>query len=1001
MLNLSSFGKKCHVLTLLLLLVLLVLFISVNPTLADDSNPANGGEDPLTKGQYCSAGCKGGESSLLGCCAEGGDGGRSVEEVYGEEKARKGGERGDLEVEVEDTAQEEVVDRLPLVRKDMIKTGLSDSNNNTSFFHSSCDFDLNRPIQLVRPDSTHTKLEVVEENLCVLTDLPDDISVAVVAVVGPFHSGKSFLLNQLIGENFIHEDEKKEKEATSTSTSTTPGETRKEDAGFKLGPSVEPTTMGIWSWGRPQIVVREPKNPGNVDDMSAEEKQQEEEKVAVLYLDTEGFSARNISETYDAKIFAVSALLSSYLVYNSVKIIDQSAIDYLELLARRTQLFGLKAQLAGESNFDFDLISFPPLLWVVEDFFQDTMNDETPSDWLKRLMESSSRDSRHTINLNGIFPSVECHTMFLPATSRELLRDLSKATEKDLTEEYRMDRDKLRQLVKDKIQSKQRNSKPISGAELASLLRLLVHAANQGSLGSMPSIWSMFINQQSQNAKEDCVEFYSTYMKNNINEASITRFHEELKPLANEQSEDESASKQQEDDEAEIMDSKKGDAELGENESLLLKKPVSEDLLEQVHKEALLRANYLFTQLLYGFKDIQVTVNATLQKTISDRYLSVLDGNRYLIEQRCAEVERAEVTRADELLNGRDLPMASADFAKLAEEMKVESLGRFSDELEPFKRTDPFRMHTQSLSRHLDSVKSGFELKNLQAIEELLHQAIVKAKSVYFDMTENTNRLRRKPTDLRELCENAYHESMRLFRSVAKVTEHERPHSAFLAELKRELRDLQDEVDKDNDELIRHRCHLDKEKVLLDFKELLHSFIFPLDERELQRRLGEARLVAMRSFGDLSRDFIDHPVVKSVVRTLETELHTEAELKTMENVNAFKKIVLKPLKDAAKIIKLHTRNYWTEFTFVRMARQVCLDFLEENFERNFDGRNAEEKRGHSLEWTEPLKLRVVEEFIYNDLKSEIDIIRSWQSVSVVGFFTAAFTCSAMLVFFKK
>ena len=33
-----------------------------------------------------------------------------------------------------------------------------------------------------------------------------------------------------------------------------------------------------------------------------------------------GFAANNISESYDAKIFAVSTLLSSYLIYNSVKV---------------------------------------------------------------------------------------------------------------------------------------------------------------------------------------------------------------------------------------------------------------------------------------------------------------------------------------------------------------------------------------------------------------------------------------------------------------------------------------------------------------------------------------------------------------------------------------------------------------------------------------------------------------------------------------------------------
>ena len=46
--------------------------------------------------------------------------------------------------------------------------------------------------------------------------------VATVAVVGKYHSGKSFLLNQLMGKQ----------------------------AGFGVGPFVRPQTMGIWMWGQ-------------------------------------------------------------------------------------------------------------------------------------------------------------------------------------------------------------------------------------------------------------------------------------------------------------------------------------------------------------------------------------------------------------------------------------------------------------------------------------------------------------------------------------------------------------------------------------------------------------------------------------------------------------------------------------------------------------------------------------------------------------------------------
>lgn len=75
----------------------------------------------------------------------------------------------------------------------------------------------------------------------------------VVSVVGTFHTGKSFLLNQLMGRT----------------------------AGFQLGPTVRPTTEGLWVWGAP------------MKDSSG---------MRVLFLDTEGLSAPGNTQDYDAKV---------------------------------------------------------------------------------------------------------------------------------------------------------------------------------------------------------------------------------------------------------------------------------------------------------------------------------------------------------------------------------------------------------------------------------------------------------------------------------------------------------------------------------------------------------------------------------------------------------------------------------------------------------------------------------------------------------------------------
>ena len=217
-----------------------------------------------------------------------------------------------------------------------------------------------RPLQLVRPDAQHKGLVLVEENLRLLHAIRQPVST--VAIVGKYHSGKSFLLNQIMAKEagFGHSRHRVEE-------------------GFGVGSAVDPQTMGIWVWGRPMKIERSEEGTGTGKPAGPQ---------WVLLLDTEGFAATNVSENYDAKIFAVATLLSAQLLYNSVKIIDQSDIDYLELLARRTQLFALKAQMTpleptavnalnsdskkrkndgdwtAEDAFSPHLLDFPKLIWV-------------------------------------------------------------------------------------------------------------------------------------------------------------------------------------------------------------------------------------------------------------------------------------------------------------------------------------------------------------------------------------------------------------------------------------------------------------------------------------------------------------------------------------------------------------------------------------------------------------------------------------------------------------
>ena len=112
----------------------------------------------------------------------------------------------------------------------------------------------------------NSQLAVQEEGLALLRGLKG--AIAPVVVIGPYRSGKSFTLNQLLGVSC--------------------------GDGFGVGHTRDTQTKGIWIWSQPQ--EKEMPNGGG--------------NVSVLFVDTEGFESNGRSNSYDDRVFAVSAILS-------------------------------------------------------------------------------------------------------------------------------------------------------------------------------------------------------------------------------------------------------------------------------------------------------------------------------------------------------------------------------------------------------------------------------------------------------------------------------------------------------------------------------------------------------------------------------------------------------------------------------------------------------------------------------------------------------------------
>ncbi|RXN13685.1 guanylate-binding 1-like protein [Labeo rohita] len=138
---------------------------------------------------------------------------------------------------------------------------------------------MNEPVCFIDTESDG-KLRVQQSALQILQQIQQP--VVVVAVVGLYRTGKSYLMNCLAGKQ----------------------------KGFALGSTVESKTKGIWMWCLPHPTKSE---------------------TTLVLLDTEGLGDIDKGDQrHDTNIFCLAVLLSSTLIYNSQGMINSKAVEELQ-----------------------------------------------------------------------------------------------------------------------------------------------------------------------------------------------------------------------------------------------------------------------------------------------------------------------------------------------------------------------------------------------------------------------------------------------------------------------------------------------------------------------------------------------------------------------------------------------------------------------------------------------------------------------------------------------
>lgn len=335
---------------------------------------------------------------------------------------------------------------------------------------------------IVEPDPGHTKLRLSREGLEAIQRIKTPI--AAVAVIGPYRSGKSFLLNQLLSLSC--------------------------DEGFGVGHMRDTKTKGIWVWGTPV----EMKFNG--------------EKISVLYLDTEGFESIGKSNVYDDRIFALATVMSSVLIYNLPETIREADISRLSFAVELAEEF--YGRVKGKD------VAFEPakLLWLIQrDFLQGKSVQEMVNEALRRV---PNEEGDHNIDqVNQIRESLAvmgdestAFSLPQPHLQRTKLCDMDDA---ELDSLYVKKRDQLKEVVASSIRPKIVQGKALNGKEFVSFLEQIIEALNKGEIPSTGSLVEVF----NKGILERCLKMYSermSWLRLPLTEEALQEAHDESKGAA-------------------------------------------------------------------------------------------------------------------------------------------------------------------------------------------------------------------------------------------------------------------------------------------------------------------------------------------------------------------------------------------------------------------------------------------------------------------------------------
>ncbi|XP_048881951.1 guanylate-binding protein 1-like isoform X3 [Brienomyrus brachyistius] len=334
------------------------------------------------------------------------------------------------------------------------------------------------PICLIENSGT---LRVVPEALSYLMGVRQP--VVVVAIVGLYRTGKSYLMNKLAGKQ----------------------------KGFSLGATIQSETKGIWMWCVPHPLKKD---------------------HTLVLLDTEGLGdVEKGDPVNDAWIFALAILLSSTLVYNSKGAIDNQAVENLQYVTELTDRIKVKSAASasavedgGDDGADAQFLQFfPSFVWAVRDFtllLEINGTKVTEAQYLEHALTLKKGNDKKTVAYNlprecirNYFPERRCFVFETPAAPQKMAH-LESMDENQLSPSFKAVTSKFCSYIYNESSVKKlKGGLPVTGRMLGHLAKTYVETIARGGVPCLENAVVAMAQIENQAAVQDGLLVYKKGMQ--------------------------------------------------------------------------------------------------------------------------------------------------------------------------------------------------------------------------------------------------------------------------------------------------------------------------------------------------------------------------------------------------------------------------------------------------------------------------------------------------------